>query len=230
MKDTNKYRLVFGRLQNKPFETREGIVNWIAKNGTLQIKRITFNNKDGKGRTGWVDTKTLLELWKDVEKKLKSPLVLIFILSTVACVVAGCASSTVPQLNHASQSVTTGQSSEDNSGPTLSQNTNITSDPLSLTNRYGLSLRDAEDKSLKLMPGMTQDEVLVLLGKPDETSAGTYGTQTQTPWNGITWQYHWIIQDPMSADTTLSSAKRNLSIIFEKAQDNFWVINSWNWY
>ena len=91
-----------------------------------------------------------------------------------------------------------------------------------LKTHFGLSLRDAQDKALKLLPGMTQDEVGSLLGKPDQTSAGTYGTQTQKPWNGITWYYRW---------GTLDSSRSNyklLSITFEKGL-GAWVVNSWEW-
>jgi outer membrane protein assembly factor BamE (lipoprotein component of BamABCDE complex) len=88
-----------------------------------------------------------------------------------------------------------------------------------LQTRYGLSLHDAQDKALKLEPGMTQDDVILLLGKPDETSAGTYGTQTVKPWNGITWYYRW--------GTNLLNSKV-LNISFEKSSDA-WVVNSWQW-
>jgi len=88
-----------------------------------------------------------------------------------------------------------------------------------LQTRNGLSLRDAQDKALKLAPGMTQDEVISLLCKPDETSAGTYGTQTDKPWNGITWYYRW--------GTNLLNRKV-LNILFEKSSDA-WVVNSWQW-
>jgi hypothetical protein len=98
-------------------------------------------------------------------------------------------------------------------------------DPLTATNRYGLSLRDAQDKSLKLQPGMTQDEVVLLLCKPDETSAGTFGTQTPKPWNGVVWMYHWglglwSLRGPNPHD--------KLTIVFEKGLDT-WVVNSWYW-
>jgi outer membrane protein assembly factor BamE (lipoprotein component of BamABCDE complex) len=91
-----------------------------------------------------------------------------------------------------------------------------------LQSHFGLSLRDAQDKALKLLPGMTQDEVILLLGKPDETSAGTYGQQTQKPWNGIAWFYRWgtLDSDPLNY--------KQLTIIFEKGS-NAWVINSWQW-
>jgi outer membrane protein assembly factor BamE (lipoprotein component of BamABCDE complex) len=98
-----------------------------------------------------------------------------------------------------------------------------------LQTRNGLSLRDAQDKALKLAPGMTQDEVISLLGKPDETSADTYGTQTARPWNGITWYYRWD-SEPSDANILSMSQRhhKNLSIIFEKGL-GAWVVNSWGW-
>jgi outer membrane protein assembly factor BamE (lipoprotein component of BamABCDE complex) len=105
---------------------------------------------------------------------------------------------------------------------TATNNVNKPAPVEELQTHFGLSLRDAQDKALKLEPGITQDEVILLLGKPDVTSAGTYGTQTQKPWNGITWYYRWgtLDSDP--------SNYKQLSIIFEKGL-NTWVINSWQW-
>jgi outer membrane protein assembly factor BamE (lipoprotein component of BamABCDE complex) len=105
--------------------------------------------------------------------------------------------------------------------------TNYVTEPVpaeDLQDHYGLSLRDAKDKALKLAPGMTQDEVISLLGKPDETSAGTYGTQTQNPWNGITWLYRWGNMNTLGDLYKL----KVLSITFEKGS-NAWIINNWHW-
>jgi len=105
--------------------------------------------------------------------------------------------------------------------------TNVFSQPalsLDLTNRNGLSLRDAQDKALRLTPGMTQDEIILLLGKPDETSAGTYGTQTPHPWQGISWLYFW-----KKDQNTLFLSAKTLRINFEQGQ-SAWVVNSWQWY
>lgn len=96
-----------------------------------------------------------------------------------------------------------------------------TTNPLSLTNRFGLSLHDAQDKSLKLIPGMTKDDVTLLLGTPDTTSAGTYGTETPQPWNGMTWCYRWTGASQMLVSSLL--------ITFEKEQ-NDWVVHGWQWY
>jgi hypothetical protein len=85
-----------------------------------------------------------------------------------------------------------------------------------LKTRYGLSLSDAEDKALKLMPGMTQEVVQALLGNPDETSAGTYGKNTARPWQGIAWTYHW-------------GDAKTLQILFEP-ENNSWGVNSWKWF
>lgn len=106
-----------------------------------------------------------------------------------------------------------------------SPTTVIDTDPLTATNRYGLSLGDAHDKSLKLAPGMTQDDVVSLLSKPDETSAHTFGSQTAKPWNGIMWIYHWgpgiyRFKGPNPHDT--------LTVIFEQGS-NAWIVNSWQW-
>lgn len=71
MNDTNKYRvwLTFANPRTRDFETRNDLVDWVANKGTAKIQRITFNNKSGAGRTGWVDGKTLLRLWQDVDRK-----------------------------------------------------------------------------------------------------------------------------------------------------------------
>jgi hypothetical protein len=69
MKDKNKYRLVIRGHRYQSFETRETLVDWIVKYGTLSIKRITFNIKGIAGGTGQVDGKTLFSLWQEVERK-----------------------------------------------------------------------------------------------------------------------------------------------------------------
>lgn len=109
--------------------------------------------------------------------------------------------------------------------PSPNKNTTALPNVLTVTNRYGLSLQDAQDKALKLEPGLTQDEVTLLLCKPDETSARTFGTETPKPWNGIVWIYHWgpgirWFDRPNPHDT--------LTIVFEKGA-NAWVVNSWLW-
>jgi outer membrane protein assembly factor BamE (lipoprotein component of BamABCDE complex) len=88
--------------------------------------------------------------------------------------------------------------------------------------RNGLTLRDAQDKGVKLQPGLTQDELLLFFGKPDETSAGTYGTNTPKPWNGIMWFYRWGKIDSFPLNF------KQLSITFENDSGQ-WVINSWQW-
>jgi outer membrane protein assembly factor BamE (lipoprotein component of BamABCDE complex) len=109
--------------------------------------------------------------------------------------------------------------------PNTNTTTAATTDPLTATNKYGLSLRDAQDKSLKLEPGMTQDEVALLLCKPDETSVETFGAQTSRPWNGFTWAYHW---GPRIWWLNGKNPHNTLTIIFEKKLDN-WVVNTWIW-
>jgi outer membrane protein assembly factor BamE (lipoprotein component of BamABCDE complex) len=109
--------------------------------------------------------------------------------------------------------------------PNIKTTTTVTTDPLTATNRYGLSLRDAQDKSLKLEPGMTQDEVALLLCKPDETSVETFGTQTTRPWNGFVWIYHW---GPRIWRFDGKNPHNTLTIFFEKRLDN-WVVNTWIW-
>jgi outer membrane protein assembly factor BamE (lipoprotein component of BamABCDE complex) len=105
-------------------------------------------------------------------------------------------------------------------------NTSATAaDPLDATNKCGISLRDAQTKSLNLEAGMTQDQVISLLCKPDETSVETFGAQTPRPWNGFEWVYRWgrgiyWFNRPNPHDT--------LTIIFEKRLD-VWVVNTWIW-
>lgn len=79
MTDTSQYRVYFfNRMSNailrnrnyKDFKKRSELVNWLLEHGTPRVVRITFNNKSGgRGRTAWVDAKTLLGLWQDVDKK-----------------------------------------------------------------------------------------------------------------------------------------------------------------
>jgi hypothetical protein len=96
--------------------------------------------------------------------------------------------------------------------------------PLEPKTREGLSLSDAQDKALKLQPGMAQTAVTELFGKPDETSSGTYGSQTPKPWNGVTWVYRW----------TRGLSSKRLSVVFQyvafQQGGGAWVVNSWNWY
>jgi hypothetical protein len=81
MTDTNKYRVWFSNRNfcnddYKSFDTRSDLVNWLCEkgilhtNGTPRFVRITYNNKSGSpGKTGWVDGKTLLGLWQEVEQR-----------------------------------------------------------------------------------------------------------------------------------------------------------------
>src|SRR2546425_4170776 len=85
--------------------------------------------------------------------------------------------------------------------------------------RAGLTLKDAQEKTLKLMPGMTQDEVQALLGPPDETEASTFGSKTARPWSGIVWRYRW----------TGFSSKR-LDVVFAQWAPPSWVLNHWTWF
>jgi hypothetical protein len=103
--------------------------------------------------------------------------------------------------------------------------TTVINDPLTQTNRYGLSLGDAHDKSLKLEPGMTQSQVVSLLCTPDETEARTFGSNTQNPWEGVMWTFHWG-----SGIWRLNGSNPHdtLTIIFEKESET-WAINSWQW-
>jgi len=103
--------------------------------------------------------------------------------------------------------------------------TTVVTDPLDATNKYGISLRDAQTKSLNLEAGMTQDQVASLLCKPDETSVETFGTQTPRPWNGFKWIYHW---GPRLWSLRGPNPHNTLTIIFEKRFDN-WVVNTWIW-
>jgi hypothetical protein len=88
--------------------------------------------------------------------------------------------------------------------------------------RNGLILRSAREKSIQLdRLGTTQDDVISLLGKPDETSSGTYGTATKTPWPGKEWGYTWIKPD---------GDCHSLQILFSfDEKENAWVVNNWYW-
>jgi hypothetical protein len=105
--------------------------------------------------------------------------------------------------------------------PKASLNTN----PLLETNQYGLSLKDAQDKAIKLEPGMSQAEVVLLLCKPDETSARTFGSDTSKPWNGVVWDYLW---GPGIYWANRPNPHDALTIVFEK-DVNDWIVNSWFW-
>jgi len=86
-------------------------------------------------------------------------------------------------------------------------------------NSHGLSLKDAREKSLALNPGMTQNEVNNLLGKPDDTGARTFGQKTKTgEWQGIQWFYQFETDNSITI----------LTINFQ--QSDIWRINSWDWY
>jgi hypothetical protein len=107
----------------------------------------------------------------------------------------------------------TGCSTPSPTGTSPSQQT-----PQQPTTRDGLLLSDAQDKALKLQPGMTQDQVQALLGRPDETAARTYGSQTPRPWNGIEWTYRWG-----------GWRAKRLQIVFEHGTES-WLVNSWKWF
>jgi hypothetical protein len=91
--------------------------------------------------------------------------------------------------------------------------------PQNPQNASGILLSDAHEKSKKLMPEMTQEQVRALLGEPDETSAQTFGSSTTQPWNGVVWKYRW----DRPGDYSLF-----LIIVFEKWNDA-WVVNMWRW-
>ena len=168
---------------------------------------------------------------------MKIKIVSIFILLVCICFLYGCAS----EQPKGSSPNGVFQSSSSNTATRTNfvtvTVTNYVTEPArmeDLQTRNGLSLRDAQDKALKLEPGMTKEEIISLLGKPDETSAGTYGTQTAHPWNGITWYYRWgSFQDSHtnSAMEALfqSHSDKILSIILQRDSDAFWVVNSWQW-
>jgi hypothetical protein len=86
-------------------------------------------------------------------------------------------------------------------------------------NRYSLSLADAQDKAIKLEIGISREQVLALLGHPDETAIKTYGSKTPNPWTGEVWTYRWSLEN--------YTAKR-LEIIFEQSKGS-WIVNSWDW-
>ena len=98
-------------------------------------------------------------------------------------------------------------------------------DPLTATNRFGISLRDAQAKSLNLEPGMAQNDVASLLCKPDETSVETFGAKTPRPWNGFEWIYYW---GPRVWRLDGKNPHNTLTVIFEKKSNN-WVVNTWIW-
>jgi hypothetical protein len=82
----------------------------------------------------------------------------------------------------------------------------------------GLGISEAQKKALGLQPGMTEADVRALLGQPDETSSGTYGSATPHPWQGIEWTYRWH----------QGFFSKRLNIVFEGAPGS-WVVNNWRW-
>ena len=100
-------------------------------------------------------------------------------------------------------------------------------DPLEATNKFGVTLRDAQTKSLHLHVGMPQDEVASALCKPDKTSVETYGTQISRPWNGFEWIYYW---GPRIWRFDGKNPHNTLTVIFERSTDNNnWAVNTWIW-
>jgi hypothetical protein len=67
---------------------------------------------------------------------------------------------------------------------------------------------------------MTRDQVKALLGEPDQTSLGTYGSATPHPWQGLEWIYRW--QGSFEA--------KSLHVVFAAAGDDQWVVNDWQWW
>lgn len=92
-------------------------------------------------------------------------------------------------------------------------------------NSAGMTEKEAREKSLNLRPGMNSVAVVELLGNPDKTSSGTYGTKTDKPWQGVTYVYEW-------KKDSYSSIRLMITFQYERSPNGTfnYYINSWNWY
>jgi hypothetical protein len=80
-----------------------------------------------------------------------------------------------------------------------------------------MTIDEARKNAFNLVPRMSQQKVIEILGKPIETSSMTFGTSTDHPWQAICWKY-------LFPDST-----KWLEVVFQKDTDG-WVVNSWNWF
>jgi hypothetical protein len=71
--------------------------------------------------------------------------------------------------------------------------------------------RDWGHLSLQLKRGMTEQDVINLLGEPAHSSLDTCGGATGRPWGCKVWVY----------------GLQNLRIYFHESQPNTWLVDSW---
>jgi hypothetical protein len=89
--------------------------------------------------------------------------------------------------------------------------------------RYGLTLLDAEEKAFKLAQGMTQDDVLSLLGKPDETGTEKFKPSTGGEWDLLMYYYRW----PMVYSIWDKNPQRQIEVAFKQREDGIWILRRW---
>jgi hypothetical protein len=83
-----------------------------------------------------------------------------------------------------------------------------------------LTLAQAERVAVDLKQGMSGEEVLKLLGKPQRTSLKSDGGFPNTHSQGtLQWTYSW----------TSSSSQGSLRIEFAAKTPDQWYVNSWDW-
>jgi hypothetical protein len=84
----------------------------------------------------------------------------------------------------------------------------------------GLSLAQAERAAVDLKQGMSADDVLKLLGKPQRTALKGNGGYGDTSVQGtLQWTYSWVG----------TSKPGNLHIEFSAKTSDQWYVSSWEW-
>ena len=76
------------------------------------------------------------------------------------------------------------------------------------------SSKDYGRLSLRLNPGMSEKDVIGLLGEPKQSDLQTCGGATPKPWQCKIWKYSYSIG-------------RGLSVQFSQNSTGAWVVNSW---
>lgn len=84
------------------------------------------------------------------------------------------------------------------------------------TTRSGLTLDQLRTKSLMLTVGMTEEEVVRVIGLPTTTSIEPFGHNTPNPWTGFVWKYQ----------LGLSSFRAAFQ---PGPSEGTWRLNNWNW-
>jgi hypothetical protein len=83
-----------------------------------------------------------------------------------------------------------------------------------------LTLAQAERVAVDLKQGMSAEEVLKLLGKPQRTSLKSDGGLPNAASQGtLQWTYSW----------TSSSTQGSLRVAFAAKTPDQWYVNSWDW-